>query len=106
MIAYEVRASRAFFAAILADGFAYFIASAAFVLAYAAFEAEFAVITQSAIFHALTAFAAMVLVVAITVGTFAAVIAIVAFPVVVAPAAAEFALHAVFISGIHRHSEE
>jgi hypothetical protein len=48
----------------------------------------------------------MVLVVAVTVGSFSAVIAVVAFPVIVAPATAEFAFHAVFVVGRYRNSKK
>ena len=101
MIAYEVCASGAFFTALLADCFAHLIASAAFVLTFAAFEAEFAVIAKSAIFHAISALSAMVLVVAVSVRALAAVIAVIALPVVVTPSAAVFALNTVLVVGIN-----
>ena len=95
----------AFFAAVRADGFADLIASAALVLTFTAFKTEFTVVTQTAILHTLAAFAAMVLAVAVTVSSLAAMIAIVAFPVIVAIAAAVFTLHAVFIRRGNRKRE-
>ena len=46
------------------------------------------------------------LLIAVTVGTLAAVVAVVAFPVVVPPTAAVVALHAVFIGGMYGHGKE
>ena len=100
MVAYEVGASGAFFAAILADRFAYFIASAAFIFAFAMIvKTVAAVVTHFMIVIAGTTVAAVMLLIAVTVGTLAAVVAVVTFPIVVTPAAAVFALHAVFVSG-------
>ena len=96
----------AFFAAFLADRFAHFVASAAFVLALAAFKAEFAVVAQTAIFHTLTAFSAVVFAVAVSVGSFTAVIPVVAFPVVITISAAEFAFYTVLIIRIYRNGKQ
>jgi len=41
------------------------------------------------------------LLVAVAVGTLAAVVAVVTFPIVVTPAAAVFALHAVLVGGVY-----
>ena len=87
----------AFFAAVRADCFADLIASAALVLTFTAFKTEFTVVTQTAVPHTFTAFAAMVLAVAVTVSSLAAMITIVAFPVIVAVAAAVFTFDTVFI---------
>lgn len=107
MVAYEVGASGAFFAAILADRFAYFIASAAFIFAFAMIvKTVAAVVTHFMIVIAGTAVAAVVLFITGSTGTFTAVIAVVTQPVIVAPATAEFAFHAVFVCGRYRHSEE
>ena len=47
--------ARALLAALLTDGLAHLVASAAFVLALTAFEAKFAVVAQTVVFHTLTA---------------------------------------------------
>jgi hypothetical protein len=47
----------------------------------------------------------MVLVVAVSVSPLAAVIAVIALPVVVTPSAAVFALHAVFVICMNRNRE-
>ena len=95
----------AFFAAVRADGFADLIASAALVLTFTASKTEFTVVTQTAILHTLAAFAAMVLAVAVAVSSVAAMIAIVAFPVIITPCTAVFTLHAVFIRRGNRKRE-
>ena len=46
------------------------------------------------------------LAVAITVGTVTAVVAVVAFPVIVAPAAAEFTFHAVLVIRAYRNGKQ
>ena len=107
MVAYEVGASGAFFAAILADRFAYFIASAAFIFAFAMIvKTVAAVVTHFMIVIAGTAVAAVVFFITGSAGTFTAVIAVVTQPVIVPPAAAEFAFHAVFIGGIYRNRKK
>ena len=107
MVAYEVGASGAFFAAILADGLAHLIASAAFIFAFAMIvKTVAAVVAQFMIVIAGTAVAAVVLFITGSAGTFTAVVTVVAFPVIVPPAAAEFAFHAVFIGGIYRNRKK
>jgi hypothetical protein len=99
VIADEIGTLRAFFAADIADIAGGIIASAAFVAAFTTFEAEFAVVAQTAVFHAITAGSAVVLAVAVSVCPVAAMVTVVTFPVVVPPTAAEFAFHAVFVCG-------
>ena len=101
LVTHPVRASGAFLTALYADCLAHFVASAAFVLALATFEAEFAVVAQSAIFNTVTARSAVMLVVAVAVSSFTAVVAVVTLPVVVTPATAIFALNAVLVICVH-----
>ena len=101
LVTHPVRASGAFLTAFYADCLAHFVASAAFVLALATFEAEFAVVAQAAIFNTVTARSAVMLVVAVAVSSFTAVVAVVTLPVVVTPATAIFALNAVLVICVH-----
>ena len=105
LVTHPVRASGAFLTALYADCLAHFVASAAFVLALAAFKAEFTVVAQTAIFHTLTAFSAVVFAVAVSVGSVTAVIPVVAFPVVITISAAELAFYTVLVIGINRNGE-
>ena len=96
----------AFFAAVRADGFADLIASAALVLTFAMIlKAIPAVVTQFVIVITHAAIAAVMFFIAGRTRTFAAMVTVVAFPVIVAVAAAVFTLHAVFIRRGNRKRE-
>ena len=96
----------AFFAAVRADGFAHFITSAAFFLTFAMIlKAISAVITQFVIVITRTAITAVMFFIAGRTRTFATMVTVVAFPVIVAIAAAVFTLHAVFIRRGNRKRE-
>ena len=99
-------ASGAFFAAVRADGFAHFITSAAFFLTFAMIlKAISAVITQFVIVITRTAITAVMFFIAGCTRTFAAMVTVVAFPVIITPCTAVVTLHAVFIRRGNRKRE-
>ena len=93
--------SGTFLTAFFTNGFAHLIATAALVLALATFETEFTVVALVTFIHAITARSAVVFVVAIAVGSITAVVSVVAFPVIISPSTAVFALYAILIIGIN-----
>ena len=96
----------AFFAAVRADGFADLIASAAFFLTFAMIlKAISAVITQFVIVITRTAITAVMFFIAGRTRTFAAMVTVVAFPVIITPCTAVVTLHAVFIRRGNRKRE-
>ena len=96
----------AFFAAVRADGFAHFITSAAFFLTFAMIlKAISAVITQFVIVITRTAITAVMFFIAGRTRTFAAMVTVVAFPVIIAPCTAVFTLDTVFIRRGNRKRE-
>ena len=96
----------AFFAAVRADGFAHFITSAAFFLTFAMIlKAISAVITQFVIVITRTAITAVMFFIAGRTRTFAAMVTVFAFPVIITPCTAVVTLHAVFIRRGNRKRE-
>ena len=96
----------AFFAAVRADGFAHFITSAAFFLTFAMIlKAISAVITQFVIVITRTAITAVMFFIAGRTRTFAAMVTVVAFPVIITPCTAVFTLDTVFIRRGNRKRE-
>ena len=107
VVADEIDALRTVLVAQVADVPARRIAAAAFFVALAAFvETVPAVVAQLVVIVTRAAVAAMMLLVAGRARAFTAVIAVIAFPVVIPPTTAMLAFYTILVGGIYRHRKE